>query len=57
MKIVIKAFINGEEEATPFWQESAFSVVGAEEALGRLERYLAKSKKEKEALEENNKEE
>jgi hypothetical protein len=55
MKIIIKMFQNGEEEATPFWQESVFSIVQAEEALGRLERFI-KRKKAEEPLQDEDEE-
>lgn len=49
MKIIIKAY-NGEEEAAPLWQESVFSITQAEEALGRLERFIKRKKKDEPLL-------
>lgn len=51
MRIVIQFFRDKdlEESGTPQWKERTFSLEGAEEALGRLERFLQRQE-EKEKL-------
>lgn len=50
MQIIMKCYKDTVDDSKPpFWREVAFSLEGAEEALGRLERFLERQK-EKEKL-------
>lgn len=44
MRIVIQYFETDEDDVLPTWKEKTLSIEGAEEALGRLERYLQRQK-------------